>query len=579
MPEHLTDIERMRHSGAHVLAQAVVEMFPEAKLAIGPPIENGFYYDFDLPRALVPEDLPLIEEKMKRIQKEKQIFIPYKEPKKKAIEFLKTANQDYKVEMAMELEDDEVGFYVNEDKDGNKTFVDMCRGPHVETTKNIGYFKLMSIAGAYWRGDEKNKMLQRIYAVSFPSKDELNGYLKQLEEAKKRDHRELGKRMELFSFHEEGVGFPFWHPKGMVLRNELINFWKEVHAKYKYDEVSGPAILNESLWHQSGHWDNYKENMYFTEIDETAHAVKPMNCPGQILIYKNTMHSYKEFPLRWAELGHVHRHEKSGVLHGLFRVRSFTQDDAHHFCLPGQVEDELKLVLDLTEEIYSQFDLDYHIELSTRPEKSIGSDEMWEKAEDIMRKVIKESGREYRINEGDGAFYGPKFDFHIKDCIGRTWQCGTLQLDFSMPERFEMEYIGPDGKEHRPVMLHRAILGSLERFIGIIIEHYGGIFPTWLAPVQAKILPISDKHIPYAEKVYKELEKRGVRVELDDRSESLGKKIRDGEMEKAAYLLVVGDEEAEDENVAVRKISDKKQEVVKLKDFVSALSKEINERK
>ena len=565
------DLDAMRHSCSHVLAQAVMQMFPEAKLAIGPTIEDGFYYDFELPRTLIPEDLPLLEKKMKHIIKQNQKFVRKEEPGDKALEFLKKAGQNYKVELAEEFiaEGEDISFYENiRPQDEKGMFVDLCEGPHVEHTGQIGAFKLMKIAGAYWRGDEKNIMLQRIYGTCWHTKDELDEYLKKMEEAKKRDHRKLGKELDLFSFHEEGVGFPFFHANGMRLRKSLLDYWHIVHRKYEYELVSTPIMLNEELWHRSGHYDNYKENMYFTKVDEQNYAVKPMNCPGGVLIYKNSKYSYRDLPLRWAELGLVHRHEKSGVLHGLMRVRSFTQDDAHIFCTPDQIKDELKKTIKLFDEVYKKFGFEYKIELSTRPEKSIGSDDMWELAEKTMNEVLDEEGLEYEINEGDGAFYGPKFDFHLADCIGRTWQCGTLQLDFSMPERFEMEYIGEDGEGHRPVMLHRVVYGSLERFMGILIEHYAGAFPTWLAPVQARVLSVSEKFNDYAKKVSDELRGNAVRVEMDHSDENLGKKIRNAEMQKIPYMIVVGEKEVENGTITVRDYATKEQKEMKIEDLV-----------
>jgi threonyl-tRNA synthetase len=576
--EQKVDVEAMRHSCSHVLAQAVLQMFPEAKLAIGPAIETGFYYDFDLPRTLIPEDLPLIEKKMKQIVKQNQKFEKKALPISEALKFLKEFGQDYKIEMVGDLKKDgekEIGFYENiSHNDGKIQFVDMCRGPHVESTSKVGHFTLTSIAGAYFKGDEKNKMLQRIYGVCFASKEELDNHLEMLKEAKKRDHRRLGKDMELFSFHEEGPGFPFFHPRGIRLKDQLMKYWHKIHKNYEYERVETPIILSESLWHQSGHFDNYGENMYFTEIDEAKYAVKPMNCPGGILIYKNKTHSYRDLPYRWAELGLVHRHELSGVLHGLFRVRNFVQDDAHIFCREDQVKDELKKVLRLFAEVYEHFGFEYHIELSTRPEKSIGSDKMWKFAEDTMEAVLKEEKIEYVLNEGDGAFYGPKFDFHLADCLGRTWQCGTLQLDFSMPERFEMEYTGEDGKAHRPVMLHRTVYGSIERFLGILIEHYAGAFPVWLAPDQVRILPVSEKFEKYAKEVAAKLVEADVRVNIDASSESLGKKIRNAEMMKVPYMLVVGEKEVADKTVAVRDYATKEQKESKLEAFVKRVVEE-----
>ncbi len=565
------EIETMRHSCAHVLAQAVLEMFPEAKLAIGPDIEHGFYYDFELPRTLAPEDLPLIEKKMKQIFKQSQKFEKKVVPAKDAINVCKEAKQDYKIEMIEDLMEEgekEIGFYENiMPNSGDTIFVDMCRGPHVDHTGQVGAFKLTTIAGAYWKGDEKNKMLQRIYGVCFATKEELAAHLEMIKEAKKRDHRKLGKALDLFSFHEEGPGFPFWHPKGVAFLEQLKKHWYKLHREHKYEITSTPIILNEALWHQSGHWDNYKENMYFTEIDDADFAVKPMNCPGGILIYKTTPKSYRDLPIRAGEFGLVHRHEKSGVLHGLFRVRSFTQDDAHIFCREDQVKAELKDVMDLIEKLYKPFGFEYHVELSTRPEKAIGSDDMWELAEKTLKEVIEESGVPYVVNEGDGAFYGPKLDYHVKDCLGRTWQCGTIQLDFSMPERFELEYTGEDGKQHRPIMIHRALYGSLERFAGIVIEHYAAAFPVWLAPVQVRVLPVSEKFAKYAGEVFDTLYDAGVRVEMDKSDESLGKKIRNAEMSKVPYMLVIGEKEVSEKKISVRDYATKEQNVMGLDEF------------
>ncbi len=550
------NLETKRHSLSHVMAAAVIDMFPEAKLAIGPAIDNGFYYDFDLPRTLIPEDLPLLEAKMKEIIKGGFNFERTDVPVADALETAKKSKQIYKEELIEDLAkkgEKSVSFYR---MDG---FTDLCAGPHVENTKDIDpeSFKLMSIAGAYWRGSEKNKMLQRIYGVAFENKKDLDEYLTQQEEAKKRDHRKLGVELDLFSFNDNGPGFPFWHPKGMTLRNTLTQYWRNEHQKAGYVEISTPIILREELWHQSGHWDNYKNNMYFTKIDGQGYAVKPMNCPGGIQIYKANMHSYREFPIRMAELGLVHRHELSGVLHGLFRARAFTQDDAHIYCTEDQIQDEIEGVVKLVEKVYKDFGFtDYHVELSTRPVKSIGTDEMWAKAEKTMEAVAKDMNLKFQINPGDGAFYGPKFDFHIKDSIGRTWQCATIQLDFSMPERFDMEYIAEDGSRKRPVMIHRTIFGSLERFIGILLEHYAGALPAWLSPVQVKLLPVADRHVEYAEKISAELSESGVRVSMDDSKESVGKKIRNAEMEKSPFMLVIGDKEIESGKLSVRSFID-----------------------
>lgn len=575
MSEQNNNLETMRHSASHILAAAVVDMFPEAKLGIGPSIENGFYYDFELPRTLIPEDLPILEKKMKHLVKQNVKFEYFEKPIDEAIEFLEEIGQNYKIELVKDLQEQGetlVGFY----KNGN--FVDLCKGPHVESTMKTGAFKLSSIAGAYWKGDEKNPMLQRIYGVLFENKADLDKYLKEMEEAKKRDHRKLGKDLDLFSFHEEGPGFPFWHPKGTVVFDELVKFWKEIHKTAGYKEIRTPIILNEQLWHQSGHWQNYQENMYFTEIDERAFAVKPMNCPGGMLVYKSGAYSYRDLPLRMGELGLVHRHELSGALHGLFRVRSFTQDDAHIYCTPDQVESEIEAVINLAQEVYNSFGFEFRVELSTRPEKSIGSDEIWELAEKTLEDVIKKSGIQFDINPGDGAFYGPKLDFHLKDTIGRSWQCGTVQLDFSMPERFELEYNDKDGKKHRPVMLHRVIFGSLERFIGILLENFAGALPVWLSPVQARVIPVVEVHQDYAKTVVTALQAAGIRVEIDDANESLGKRIRTAEMQKIPYMLVIGDKEVESKGVTVRDYKTKKQEPIETGKFVEKVRKEIEER-
>jgi threonyl-tRNA synthetase len=527
-------------------------MFPEAKLAIGPAIDNGFYYDFDLPRTLIPEDLPLLEKEMKNILKQSHPFERADAPIENALREAKEKGQIYKAELIADLAENgekTVSFYRT---DG---FVDLCAGPHVENTKELDpkAFKLTSIAGAYWKGSEKNKMLQRIYGLAFDTAEELAKYEELQEEAKKRDHRKLGQELDLFSFNEVGPGFPFWHPKGMIVRNLLTDYWKEEHRKAGYQEINTPIILREELWHQSGHWDNYKDNMYFTEIDEQGYAIKPMNCPGGIQVYKSNLHSYREFPIRYAELGLVHRHELSGVLHGLFRVRSFTQDDAHIYCMESQVKQEIEGVIKLIEKMYKDLGFtDYHVELSTRPEKSIGSDEVWQHAESVMEEVAKDLKLKYVLNPGDGAFYGPKFDFHITDAIGRTWQCATIQLDFSMPERFNLEYVAEDGSRKRPIMIHRTVFGSLERFLGIVLENYAGALPYWLAPVQIRLLPIADRHIEYCQKLAKELDKNGVRYEIDDSKESFGKKIRNAEMAKIPYMLVVGDKEIEANKPAIR---------------------------
>ena len=541
------DLQVLRHTASHIMAQAIKRLFPQAKLAIGPAIENGFYYDIDVEPKLVEADLEKIEAEMKKIIKENLKIESFKLPRQEALKLMEERNEPYKVELINDLpEDEEISFF----KQGE--FVDLCTGPHMLYTKAVKVFKLMNITGAYWRGDEKNKMLQRIYATAFENKENLEKYLEELEEAKKRDHRKIGKELELFMIAPEGPGFPFFLPKGMELRNVLEDFWRKIHKEHGYVEIKTPMILNEELWHRSGHWDHYKENMYTTKIDDTDYGIKPMNCPGGMLVYKNSMHSYRDLPIRAGELGLVHRHEKSGELNGLFRVRCFTQDDAHIFCLPSQIEEEISNVIKLIDEVYSIFGFEYEIELSTRPEDSMGSDEQWEMAEGALKKVLKDLNMKYELNEGDGAFYGPKIDFHIKDCLGRSWQCGTIQLDFQMPERFDLTYIGEDGEKHRPVMLHRVIFGSIERFIGILIEQYAGAFPTWLAPVQVKILTIADRHVDYAKKLIKEMSSKGIRVELDDREEKMGYKIREAQLQKVPYMLIIGDKEVEENKVSIR---------------------------
>lgn len=539
--------EFLRHTSSHILAQAVKRLFPNTKLAIGPAIDNGYYYDFDSDHKFTPEDLEKIEAEMKKIVKEKLELERFELPRDEAIKLMKEHGEDYKVELITDLpEDAKISFY----KQGD--FVDLCAGPHVQSTGKVKALKLLSVAGAYWRGDEKNKMLQRIYGTSFEKNKDLEEYLHRLEEAKKRDHRKIGKELDLFSLQEEGPGFPFFHPKGMVIRNILESFWREEHVKRGYDEIKTPIILNESLWHQSGHWNHYKENMYFTNIDEENYAVKPMNCPGSILMYKRKMYSYRDLPIRMGELGLVHRHELSGALHGLMRVRCFTQDDAHIFMLPEQIKDEIIGVIEFVDYFYKIFGFKYHIELSTRPENSMGTDEEWNVATDALIEALKEKDLQYKLNEGDGAFYGPKIDFHLEDCIGRTWQCGTIQLDFQMPQRFDINYVGADGEKHKPIMIHRVIFGSIERFIGILIEHFAGKFPAWLAPVQAKVLPITDRQLDYALQLQKQMAQRGIRVEVDTRSEKIGYKIREAQLLKIPYMLVVGDKEMETGTVAIR---------------------------
>ena len=563
----------LRHTASHILAQAVKRLWPEAKLAIGPAIDKGFYYDIDMEHTLTPEDLGKIEKEMSRIVKENLPITKSVMPRQEAIEFFKSKNEDYKVELIQDLPEDAIiSCYSQGD------FIDLCAGPHVASTGKVKAFKLQSIAGAYWRGDEKNKMLQRIYGTAFEKKEELDAYLHLLEEAAKRDHRKLGKELGLFVIKEEGPGFPFFLPKGMALRNELENFWREVHHDFDYEEIRTPIILSKHLWETSGHWDHYRENMYTTIIDDEEYAIKPMNCPGGILVYQNEMHSYRDFPLRYAELGLVHRHELSGALHGLFRVRAFTQDDAHVFMLPDQMQTELMKVIELFDRIYSQFGLKYHVELSTKPDNAMGDDAIWEAATEALRNAIEAKGIPYVINPGDGAFYGPKLDYHIEDSLGRTWQCGTIQLDMNLPERFQIEYIGEDGQKHRPIMIHRACFGSMERFIGILTEHYAGAFPTWMAPVQVKILPISEKHVEYAKELAKQMHRDYVRVEVDDRSEKIGYKIRQAQMAKVPYMLVVGDKEVEEGTVNVRKHGGDELGSVPFEEFFNSIKIEIKER-
>ena len=541
-------LDALRHSASHIMAQAVQHLYGESvQFGIGPWIANGFYYDIDTEHTFVPEDLAKIEAEMEKIVKQDLPIVRQEMSREAAIKFFADKGQNYKVELIRDLPEDAViSLYTQGD------FTDLCAGPHLPSTGRIKALKLQNLAGAYWRGSEKNKMLQRIYGTAFEKKADLDAYLTMLEEAARRDHRKLGKELDLFSIQEEGPGFPFFHAKGMVIRNELENFWRKLHRKFGYEEIKTPIILNEELWHKSGHWDHYKENMYFTQIDGANYAVKPMNCPGGMLVYKTRHHSYRELPMRVAELGLVHRHELSGALHGLMRVRSFTQDDAHIFMLPSQIKDEIMGVMDLFNVVYSTFGLSYHAELSTKPEKAMGSDEVWEVATSALQQALDERGMPYKINEGDGAFYGPKIDFHLKDSIGRTWQCGTIQLDMLMPERFDLTYVGEDGQRHRPVMIHRVAFGSMERFIGILIEHYAGAFPVWIAPLQVKILPITDRNMEYAQTLANKLREADIRVEVDERSEKIGYKIREAQMEKVPYMLVLGDKEAEAGMVAVR---------------------------
>ena len=555
------------HTTSHIMAQAIKRLYPEIKLAIGPSIDNGFYYDFDTDKPFTPEMLEAIEKEMKKVIKEDLPIERFELPRKEALKLMK--DEPYKQELINDLPEGEtISFY----KQGE--FTDLCAGPHLTSTGKVKAVKLLSSSGAYWRGDEKNKMLQRIYGISFPKASALEEYVNMLEEAKKRDHKKLGKQLELFMVAPEGPGFPFFLPKGMALRNVLEDFWRKIHVKNGYQEIKTPVILNEQLWHTSGHWDHYKENMYTTKIDDVDFGIKPMNCPGGMLVYKNKMHSYRDLPIRMGELGLVHRHEKSGELNGLFRVRCFTQDDAHIFCTPSQIESEIVRLMKLINEVYSIFGFNYTVELSTRPEDSMGSDEAWEMAENALKKALEHENVEYVINEGDGAFYGPKIDFHIKDCLGREWQCGTIQLDFQMPERFDLTYIGEDGEKHRPVMLHRVIFGSIERFIGILIEHFAGAFPTWLAPVQVRILPIADSHKEYAEKLKKEFEENEIRVEIDEREEKIGYKIREAQLQKIPYMLIIGDKEVEANAVGVRSRKDGDIGAMKVADFIAKIKEE-----
>jgi threonyl-tRNA synthetase len=560
-----------RHTSSHVLAQAVKRLFPEAKLGIGPAIDYGFYYDFDLEHKFTEEDLAAIEKEMKKITKANILLERFELPREEAIKFMEEKGESYKVELIKNLPEDEViSFY----KQGE--FVDLCAGPHEGSTGAIKAFKLTSVAGAYWRGNEKNKMLQRIYGTSFPKQQMLEEYLRMLEEAKKRDHRRIGKEMDLFAIMEEGPGFPFFFPKGMVIRNELEAFWRKSHVERGYEEIKTPLILNEELWHTSGHWDHYKNNMYFTKIDENNYAIKPMNCPGAMLAYKRKMYSYRDFPMRICELGQVHRDELSGALHGLMRVRTFTQDDAHIFMLPEQMKDEIVGVIDFIDHVYKLFGFKYHVELSTRPESFMGTEEEWDKATDALREALEDKGMDYIINEGDGAFYGPKIDFHLEDSIGRTWQCGTIQLDFQMPQRFDLTYVGSDGEKHRPVMIHRVIFGSIERFIGILTEHFAGKFPLWLAPVQAKLLTVTQRFNDYAYEVAKRLTDASLRVEVDDRNEKIGYKIREARIQRDTYMLIIGEREQKAGTVSVRSIKEGELGEMSVEDLIAKLRKEID---
>ncbi|NMB41087.1 MAG: threonine--tRNA ligase [Firmicutes bacterium] len=565
--------EVYRHTASHVLAQAVKRIYDNVRLGIGPATDSGFYYDFAFTSPIGADDLEKVEEQIEQIIAED---IPLKRielNREEALKIVKEQGENFKVELISDLPDEEtISFY----RQGE--FMDLCAGPHLPSTGRLNFVKLLNLAGAYWRGDENNPMLQRIYGTAFPKKKMMKEYLHFLEEARKRDHRKLGRELDLFSFHEQGPGFPFYHPRGIIIRRELENFWREEHRKAGYLEVETPIILSRQLWEQSGHWEHYRENMYFTKIDEQDYAVKPMNCPGAMLIYKTGMRSYRDFPLRMAEMGLVHRHEKSGTLHGLMRVRSFTQDDAHIFMLPGQVGDEVASVMELVDRFYKVFDFNYHVELSTRPENSMGTDKMWEEATAALQDVLDNRAVPYVINEGDGAFYGPKIDFHLRDSLKRTWQCGTIQLDFQMPEKFDLNYVGPDGQRHRPVMIHRVVYGAMERFLALLIEHYGGAFPLWLAPVQAVLIPITDRQHDYANKVKKTLLEEGIRVEMDDRSEKMGYKIREAQVHKIPYMLVIGDKEVEACSLAIRhrKLGDLG--AFTLNSFVKKIKEEINEK-
>ena len=562
-----------RHTSSHILAQAVKHLFPEAKLGIGPAIDNGFYYDFDLEHRFSDEDLAALEKEMAKIVQADYPIERFELPREEAIKFMGEKLEPYKVELIQDLPEDAViSFY----KQGD--FTDLCAGPHMPSTGAIKAVKLMSVAGAYWRGSEKNKMLQRIYATSFPKQKQLDEYIEKLEEAKKRDHRKIGKEMDLFAIFEEGPGFPFFMPKGMIIRNELETFWRQAHRERGYQEIRTPLILSEALWHTSGHWDHYQNNMYFTKIDEGDFAVKPMNCPGAMLTYKRKMYSYRDFPMRMAEMGQVHRHELSGALHGLMRVRTFTQDDAHIFMLPEQVKSEIKGVIDFIDYVYNIFGFKYHIELSTKPEDSMGTEEEWELATSALKEALEEKGIPFIVNEGDGAFYGPKIDFHLEDCLGRTWQCGTIQLDFQMPQRFELTYVGKDGEKHTPIMIHRVIFGSIERFIGILTEHFAGKFPLWIAPVQVKLLTVTEKFTDYAEEVGKKLSAAGLRVEVDVRNEKIGYKIREARNERVSYIGVIGEKEMEAGELTVRSSKEGELGAMKVDEFTAKLLKEIADK-
>jgi len=572
-PDTKEGLHAIRHTASHVMAQAIQHLFPGVKFAIGPAIDTGFYYDIDSEHVFTPEDLTAIEKEMAKIVKQNLPLVRSEVPRKDALARFAAENEIYKVELINDLPEDAViSLYTQGD------FTDLCAGPHCPSTGRVKAFKLMSLAGAYWRGNEKNKMLQRIYGTAFPSKEELDEYLHMLEEAEKRDHRKLGKELDIFSMHDEGPGFPFFHPNGMRIRNAIMEYWHQVHRKYHYEQVMTPMIMNRDLWIRSGHWDHYRENMYFTKIDDMDYAIKPMNCPGGMLVYNSHPHSYKELPLRYAELGLVHRHELSGALHGLFRVRCFTQDDAHIFMTPEQIQPEITNVIKLFNEVYSTFGLKYHAELSTRPENSMGDDASWELATEGLRKALEANHLDYIINEGDGAFYGPKIDFHLQDSIGRTWQCGTIQLDMQLPEKFNCEYTGEDGLKHRPIMIHRVVYGSIERFIGILIEHFAGSFPVWMAPNQVRVMPITDKQLDYAKEVNDKLFELGYRTQLDDRSEKIGKKIREAQVQKVPFMLIVGEKEVESRTVAVRQRHGGDLGAMSLDDFIARMQKDIDEK-
>lgn len=566
------DLDILNHSTSHVMASAIKKLYPEVKFAIGPSIKNGFYYDLDLNYVLTPQDLKLIEKEMNKLVNQDLKFEKSIISKEEARMIFK--GNPYKIELINEIPDKNVSIYRTGD------FTDLCAGPHIGSTSEIKAFKLLNLAGAYWRGSEKNKMLTRIYGTSFYSQQDLKNYLDRIELAKRSDHRLIGKNLELFTFHDDAPGFPFFYPKGMILQNLILNYWREEHEKEGYQEIKTPIVLSNELWKISGHWDNYKDNMYFVKIDENDYAVKPMNCVGAMLVYKSQQHSYRDFPLKLAELGLVHRHEKSGVLHGLFRVRNFTQDDAHIFCLESQLEDEIIKIMHLIDRIYRVFGFeDYHVELSTRPLKRIGSDDVWDKAEKTLKNVIEARKLSYKINEGEGAFYGPKIDFHIRDCLDRTWQCATIQLDFSMPEKFNLEYTGEDNIKHRPVMLHRVVLGSIERFIGILLEHYSGNLPPWLAPVQIAVLPISEKYYDYSLDICNKLKRNGFRVEIDNRIESLNKKIRQAELKKIPYMLIIGEKEVSCNSVTIRKKTGEDLKDINISSFIDILNENINKKK